>query len=443
MRIGLLLLLLACPCTADQPRPNIVIVFIDDFGWGDPSCYGNPHVKTPNLDRFAAQGVRFTQGYAASPICSPSRCGLMTGQAPGRWKITSYLQTKAGNRACEMADFLDPAAPSLPRQLQKAGYRTAHIGKWHLGGGRDVTDAPKFAAYGYDVGEGTYESPEPTAPLGLKTTPWGKTLEAQQVPRHDRTRWMVDRTLQFFQQNKEKPCFVNLWLDDTHTPFLPSPEQREAAGVSGGGEFADYKTVLHALDEQLGRLFRALPENTLVLVIGDNGALPTFDQMRVGNLRGSKLSLYEGGIRVPFLVRWPEGCPAARTANDITIISTLDLFPSLLKIAGAERPTHYVGDGEDLSEAFRGKRPERQLPLYSEYGRNTTAFRFPADAKHRSPNLAVRDGRWKLLMQDDGTDLHLYDLQEDAKETKDVLEDHLDIGKRLSEKLAAWRKSLP
>src|SRR5262249_14105786 len=107
-------------------RPNVVVVLVDDMGWGDPSCYGNTLVKTPHMDRLAREGVRFTQGYVVSPICSPSRCGIITGQFPARWRITSYLQTRAGNRACQMADFLDPQAPSLPRVLKDAGYATAH-----------------------------------------------------------------------------------------------------------------------------------------------------------------------------------------------------------------------------------------------------------------------------------------------------------------------------
>ncbi|MGL4420086.1 MAG: sulfatase-like hydrolase/transferase, partial [Gemmataceae bacterium] len=226
-------------------KPNVVIVLVDDFGYADPACYGNTMVKTPNMNRLANEGVRFTQGYVAAPICSPSRCGLITGHFPARHKITSYLQTKAGNKACEMADFLDPKAPSLPRLLKDAGYTTAHIGKWHLGGGRDVTAAPKFQEYGYDLGLGTYESPEPAAPLGLKTVPWGPQdkLEPQQVPRHERSKWMVNQTLDFLKKNADKPCFVNLWLDDTHTPFVPSEAQEKAAYAKADRQIK-YKAVL-------------------------------------------------------------------------------------------------------------------------------------------------------------------------------------------------------
>src|SRR4051794_38169673 len=146
---------LLTPAAADD-RPNVVVVLADDLGPGDLSCYGGK-TPTPNIDRMAKEGTRFTRYYAPAPICSPSRCGLITGQFPGRWRITSYLQTRAGNTACGQADFLDPEAPSLPRALKAAGYKTLHVGKWHLGGGRDVVNPPKFAAYGYDLGLGTWE----------------------------------------------------------------------------------------------------------------------------------------------------------------------------------------------------------------------------------------------------------------------------------------------
>lgn len=427
-------------------RPNVVVVLVDDFGWGDPACYGNRSVKTPNMDRLATDGVRFTQGYVASPICSPSRCGLITGQFPARWKITSFLQTKAGNRACEMADFLDPKAPSLPRMLKEAGYATAHVGKWHLGGGRDVTDAPKFAAYGYDVGLGTYESPEPAAPLGLKTTPWGPQdqLEPGQVPRHDRSRWMVDETLAFLKANTGRPCFVNLWLDDTHTPFVPSDAQLKAVRLPGEAEQKTrYRAVLAALDGQIGRLLDGLKgTNTLVLFLGDNGPSQPFARERSGGLRGQKLSLYEGGIRVPFVAWWPAKVKGG-TVNESTAIASIDFLPTLATICLAKLPVGYVPDGEDMTAAIRGESPVRAKPLFWEYGRNATAFAFPMDAKHRSPNVAVRAGNRKLLVNAEGTGAELYDLSSDRNETKNLVAGQPEAAKQMIERALAWRKSLP
>jgi len=419
---------------------------MDDFGWGDPSCYGNAMVKTPNMDRLANEGVRFTQGYVASPICSPSRCGIITGQFPARWKITSFLQTKAGNRACEMADFLDPGAPSLPRVLKEAGYATAHIGKWHLGGGRDVTEAPKFAAYGYDLGLGTYESPEPAAPLGLKTTPWGPQdrLEPQQVPRHERSRWMVDQTLGFLRKNSGKPCFVNLWLDDTHTPFVPSEEQMKAVRTPGEAEpKTRYKAVLAAADGEIGRLLDGLKEtNTLVLFLGDNGASPPFERERVGGLRGQKLSLYEGGVRVPFVAWWPGVTPGGRV-NEKTVIASVDFLPTLAAICGTKLPNDYTPDGENMTVAIKGESPRRSKALFWEYGRNSTSFAYPRDARHRSPNVAVRVGDWKLLVKADGAGAELYDIAADARETTNVAAAHADVAKRLTDQALTWRKSVP
>ncbi len=448
IRTGLLTavaLLVSAPLGAAN-QPNVVIVLVDDFGWGDPSCYGNTMVKTPNMDRLATEGVRFTQGYVAAPICSPSRCGIVTGQFPARWKITSFLQTKAGNRACEQADYLDPKAPSLPRMLKEAGYATAHIGKWHLGGGRDVTDSPKFKEYGYDLGLGTYESPEPAAPLGLKTTPWGPQdkLEPQQVPRHERSKWMVDETLAFLKKNTGKPCFVNLWLDDTHTPFVPSEAQMNAVRAKGEAELkTKYKAVLADLDKQIGRLLDGLKgTNTLVLFLGDNGASQPFARERGGGLRGQKLSLYEGGIRVPFVAWWPDKVKGG-VVNDKTVIASIDFLPTLASVCDAKLPKGYAPDGEDMTAAIKGEAPVRTKPLFWEYGRNATAFAYPKDNEHRSPNLAVRDGNWKLLMNADGTGAELYDLSKDHVEAKNVIAAHPEVAKRLTEKVLTWRKSVP
>ena len=449
----LLLALLALPLAAvpgfaaELLRPNVLLVLADDLGWGDLACYGGKLAATPHLDRMAKEGVRFTQFYVASPICSPSRCALLTGQFPARWRITSYLQTRAGNRACEQADFLNAQAPSLPRVLKRAGYATAHIGKWHLGGGRDVKDMPKFAAYGYDLGLGTYESPQPHPDLTARNWIWSAE---DKVLRWDRTRWMVDQTLTFLRKNADRPCFVNLWPDDVHTPWVPSAEDQKIGKgglASGKGETPErFGRVLTEMDQQLGRLLDAVRKRnsnrpTLVLFLGDNGPLPTFEQQRTGGLRGSKLSLYEGGVRVP-CIAWGPGIVPPGPANDATVFAGVDLFPTLCKLCGADLPKGYASDGEDLSQALLGKSPKRTRPLFWEYGRNEKSFAYPA-GKNRSPNVAVRDGDWKLLVNADGTGAELYNLGTDRKETRNQRADQPDVAKRLIGLALKWRKSLP
>ncbi len=428
------LCVLGGPTTTAAP-PHIVFILADDMGPGDVGCYGGKSAPTPHLDRLAREGMRFTQYYSASPICSPSRCGLLTGQYPARWNVTSFLQTRAGNRACGMVDFLDPKAPSLPRILKAAGYATAHIGKWHLGGGRDVTDAPKFAAYGYDLGLGTYESPEPAAPLGLKTTPWGPDdkREPQQVARHDRTRWMVDATLDFLKQRAAQPCFVNLWLDDTHTPWVPEHAVEK--------DRPNLAAVIVEMDRQIGRLMDAVPPDTLLIFATDNGALPTFKGQRSNGLRGSKLSLYEGGLRLPFIVRWPGHAPAGKV-DTTSVLHATDLLPTLAAIAGAKLPADYKSDGQDVSAAFTGTPVTRSGPLFWEYGRNDTAFKFPS-APDRSPPLALREGNWKFLCHPDGTAAELYNLAADPHESKNLAESQTDIAAKMKATLLRWQQSWP
>lgn len=427
-------------------QPDVVLILADDLGSGDLSCFGGK-TATPNLDTMANEGVRFTQYYAAAPICSPSRCGLITGQYPGRWKITSFLQTRAGNKACEQADFLDPKAPSLPRTLKAAGYKTAHIGKWHLGGGRDVVDPPKFAAYGYDLGLGTWESPEPHPNLTARDWIWSAD---DKVKRWDRTRWMVDRTLQFLKDHSDSPCLVNLWLDDPHTPWVPSADDQQmgkGGRTVGKGDTAErLAKVLTEMDKQVGRLLALLRAKkgsrpTVVLFLSDNGPLPAFNQARTTGMRGSKLSLYEGGIRVPFIA-WGPGLVPAGVINDTTVLSAVDMFPTLCKLCGADLPREYKGDGEELSQALLGKTPKRTKPLFWEYARNDESFAFPK-GDNRSPNLAVRNGDWKLVVSASGSGAQLFNLATDPKETKDLAVEKPDVVERLKTLAVAWRKSLP
>jgi len=437
----------------EAARPNVLFILVDDMGWGDLGANGGAGVPTPGMDRLAREGTRFTRFYVASPICSPSRCGFITGQFPARWRITSYLQTRAGNRQCDQADFLDPRAPSFVRAFKDAGYATAHIGKWHLGGGRDVKDAPKFAAYGYDLGLGTHESPERAIALGIKTVPWSETTEPQQVKRHDRTRWMVDQTLAFVRRDTGRPWLINLWLDDVHTPHVPS-ESQMAAAAEGTGTPA-YRAVLREIDRQIGRLLDGLRDcgadkNTIVVLAGDNGPEPSFDRARTTGMRGMKWSLYEGGIRTPLVVRWPAAIPAGRV-DDSTLIGAVDFFPTLCALASVPVPKGVAFDGEDMSAAFRGGTRARSRALFWEYGRRPppdgadapSPFPYPSEPGSRSPNVAVRDGRWKLLVNADGSRLELYDMEADPGESKNLAEAEVAVARRLRESALGWRKSLP
>lgn len=430
----------AAPAAAAAPsaaKPNIVFILADDLGRGDLGCYGGRQAPTPRLDRLAQEGTRFEQYYSASPICSPSRAGLLTGMFPARWNITSFLQTRAGNRACEAADFLDPKAPSLARALKAAGYATAHFGKWHLGGGRDVTNAPKFAAYGFDEHAGTWEGPEPHPDITGGHWIWGPD---DKVKRWNRTAFFVDRAVDFLKRHPAQPCFVQIWPDDVHTPWVPDDHAPK------GDTPANFRPVLREMDTQLGRFFDAVRElgiddHTIILFASDNGALPTFKGARAGGFRGSKLSLYEGGIRLPLLVRWPGRVPAGRV-DDATLFGAVDLFPSLCALAGASLPEGVSLDGEDLSGALFGRPVARKRPLFWEYGRNERSFKYP-EGRDRSPHLAVREGAWKLLVNRDGTGAELYELGSDAAEAVNVAGANPAIARSLKDKVLAWRGSLP
>ena len=216
------------------------------------------------------------------------------------------------------------------------------------------------------------------------------------------------------------PCFVNLWLDDTHTPWVPTAEDQQVGkdgrGTGKGPTPERLAKVLVEMDKQLGRMFDAVRDRkadrpTVVLFLGDNGPLPAFKGQRTAGLRGSTLSLYEGGIRVPFLA-WGPGVVPAGGVNEATVLAAVDLFPTLCTLCRAEPPKGYAPDGEDLGPALLGTSPRRTKPLFWEYGRNDKSFAYPA-GKDRSPNVAVRDGDWKLLVNADGTGAELYDLSAD------------------------------
>lgn len=423
--------------TTSSARPNIIFFLSDDMGYGDPGCYGGKIAPTPNIDRLAAEGTRFCQFTVASPLCSPSRTACTTGNFPARWRLTSYLQTREGNRACKQADFLDSKAPSVARQLKAAGYATGHFGKWHMGGGRDVTDAPPITAYGFDEYASTWESPDPHP--DLTATHWIWSAQ-DKVKRWERSRFFVDKTLDFLRRHKDRPCYINLWPDDVHTPWVPSADAKK------GDTVENLRGVLVEYDRQVGRLMAGLKElriddRTLVVFTSDNGPLPTFNGDRAAGLRGSKTSLYEGGVREPFIVRWPGQVPAGRV-DEQSVLNAVDLLPTFCGLARAPLPAGAAIDGEDVRAALFGKPFTRSKPLFWEYGRNEKSFHYPK-GRDRSPNVAVRDGNWKVLINADGSGGELYDLAADRNETNNLAEKEPAVIKRFSEAALKWRRSMP
>lgn len=442
---------------AERP-PNFVIVFIDDMGWGDFSCFGNKQVETQNVDRLAKEGLRFEQFYVASPICSPSRTALLTGQYPQRWRIGSYLADRQLNDDRGIAQWLDPAAPTLARTLHDKGYATGHFGKWHLGGQRDVGEAPLIGEYGFDESLTNFEG------LGPRVLPLLDDRDGKPVRRHalgsdklgrgpiewaDRAEvsaTFVDAALDFMDRAEKngKPFFVNVWPDDVHSPFHPVAERR-----GDGSKRARYLGVLDSLDETLGRLFDRVREsetlrgNTLILVCSDNGpesGAGSAGALRGKSLRGSKGQLYEGGIRSPLIVWGPGFVPPEKedSVNRTSVFSTLDVAPTLAALAGANVADQSL-DGEALVDVFLGKSEASQTkPLF---------FRRPPDRDGNPggdlPDLAVREGTWKLLCEYDGSDPQLYDLTADPGETKNLAAEQPELVAKLAKEVVAWHESLP
>lgn len=241
--------------------------------------------------------------------------------------------------------------------------------------------------------------------------------------------------------------FVNLWPDDVHTPWVPH------LGDDYTGSFplnqedeAAFKLVLKELDLQIGRLIAGLKqigelENTIIIFTSDNGPMPSFRGSRTGGLRGSKLSLFEGGIRMPFIISWAGHIPAGGIDGN-SELSSIDLLPSLAELAGVKIPDNYKGDGVDRSAVLRGTPSLRGKNMFWEYGRNEIAFKYPK-TPNRSPNLAMRSGKWKLLMNNDESDVQLYDIVKDKNETTNLASENSEVTNRLRSELAKWWKSLP
>lgn len=422
--------------TARSRQPNIIFIFADDWGYGDLGIHGSTFCETPRLDAMAGEGIDFQNFTVNHSVCSPSRTAVMTGQFPARNSVHQHFSTIEHHQRAGMPDWLNPEAPMLPRMLQAAGYATAHFGKWHLSNDQ-VPDAPLPLAYGYDE-YGAFNLPS--------------NAEEQMA-----TSATCPRAVDFIRRHQHQPFFINLWLHETHTPHYPlskylkqfeslDEQQQVYAAVIAEGD-AGVGLILDTLQE-LG-----LDENTLVIFSSDNGPEWTgktresddastgpglgtyFSVGETGGLKGQKRSLYAGGVRVPFIARWPGVIPAGAVDRD-SVITAVDLLPTFLALAGVDAPAGYQGDGVDIRTALQGKAFKRSKPIYWEW----------APAREHPivwPNHGIRYGKWKLLLNEKLGKAELYNIETDWAEAHDVASEHPELVDLLSDKIQSWVATLP
>ncbi len=407
--------------TPDRP-PNIVFILADDLGAFDLRCYGRKDHRTPHLDHLADEGTRFTAAYCAQPICSPSRAAIVSGVAPAQLHLTTYLPGRADAPSQRV---LHPTiVPHLPLELRTvaeslrdAGYATACIGKWHLGG----------AGFGPSL-----QGFDTVHPGRANTTP---TAEEGSKGEFDLTR----RAEEFIESHRDQPFFLYLAHNSPHIPYAARPEH--AAAHAGAFEPV-YAAVIESLDATVGRLMKhldnlGLREKTLVVFTSDNGGLhvPELRHERVthnGPFRAGKGYVYEGGMRIPLLVRWPGRVPTGRVVDD-PVINT-DWMPTILDLARVPEPDRPPTDGVSLVGFLEGTAdaPKRSLfwhfPHYTNQGGR--------------PGGAVRDGRWKLIEFYDTGTVELYDLADDPGESLSLADRHPRRVRRMARDLEQWRVAM-
>lgn len=439
--LSLLVLIFGIGFIRGSERPNILFIFADDWGWGDLGCHGHPYVRTPNIDRLAKEGTDFHRFTVASGVCSPSRTAVLTGHFPARYNIDGHFAWVPSNAKRGMPDWLDTKAPMLPRMLQKAGYATAHFGKWHLANNM-IPDSPTPAEYGYDE-YGAFN------------------CSGEQMPVHEDAMHATD----FIEKSVAagKPFFVNLWIHEPHTPFhtVPKYEWRFREMESRPDQI--YASVLSHADDRIGEVLETLDrldiaDNTLVIFSSDNGPARA---SKAGELKlsydtatgagwginaakgitagrkGYKASLFEGGINVPFIVRWP-GQIAAGKVDKRSMISAVDLLPTFCAVAGVTLPEGYQPDGVNQLEVMQGSKDGglRSKPLFWKSGSNKRS-------KTHWVSFAVVHDKWKFVTNSDDSKQELYNIVADPYEKTDLKDAHKEEVARLSGLIEDWKKSLP
>ena len=426
-----------------ETSTNILFIFADDWGWGDLSAHGHPYIKTPNIDRLVAEGTDFHRFTAASGVCSPSRTAVLTGQFPARYNIDAHFAWVPDNARRNMPDWLDYETTLLPRLLQQNGYATAHFGKWHLANNM-IIDSPTPDKYGFDS-YGAFN------------------CSGEQMPFYED----AANTIAFMEkaQQDNKPFFINMWVHEPHTPHHVVPKyQWEFRELEEADNI--YASVLFHSDERIGEVLDALDrmnltDNTLVIFSSDNGParsvgasdLKTYHDTATGvgynvaaskgitgGRKGYKAALFEGGIGVPFIARWP-GKIKAGGIDSVSLMSAVDLFPTFCEIAGVELPETYKPDGLSQVSTLQGNAyPSRTKPLF---WKMNGAWPINERRPDHWVSYAIVDQTWKLVANQDLSYVELYDITKDVYEKKDVKQEHPEVVSQLLEQIRDWQKSLP
>ena len=419
-------------------KPNVLFILIDDMGWMDLGCQGNKNLRTPNIDNLAKGGMRFTDAYAPAPVCSPTRAAIITGQSPARLQITNHLPhqdrfTPKDSKLlpAKMLNHLSLESETLAERLKKdAHYATAFIGKWHLYTGRDKKYNPLNQGFDINIGGCSYGGP-PTFfdPYRIDFLPDRK--EGEYLPNR-----LADEAIAFIseQNSKDKPFFVALWNYTVHWP-MEAPdklvEKYKNLPVKGYRDHR-YAAMIEAMDIAIGKVLKSLDdlnitEETLVIFTSDNG--PFGGVGDASPLRADKGHLYEGGIRVPLIVRWP-GKVEAGAVEETPVILT-DLHPTILSATGLDLNSTIPNDGHNLLPLLKGKEKLKNRAVY---------WHYPNFAFHRDNRLgsAIREGDHKLIHFYDTDSVELYNLKNDISEKNDLSGKMPQLASRLKNKLKVW-----
>lgn len=458
--ILLFLLCLALTVTAQKDKkPNIIVVLVDDMGWGDLACYGNRNIKTPQMDKLASQGAMFTQFYVNAAWCAPTRASIMTGRFPV-WTMFDFHKNGPKRREDgRPGRYLDPEINNIAHVLKDNGYTTGHYGKWHLG--YDGQDIPGADEYGFDEYCLHHQKAPNYYQRYVKGEFQDKVKNYKKDFRANSTEYFVDDAIKFMERNKDKPFYLNLWTLLPHAPLNPTAEQKEPYKKffplpdyidSNGGALAVYYGSLTEMDKQIGRLLDkvealGIADNTIILFTSDNGPedihITNATHSAAGSsgpFRGAKRSGYEGGVRMPFIVKWPGKIKAGRVDNQ-SVISGVDFLPTFCKLAGVNTKEEWKLDGEDVSDVLLKGSRERKTPIL---WRNSMSDD-PADGAqyNKSPMLSIREGDWMFFVNPDGSKKELYNIPLDPLELNNMVAEKPEIATKMGKKLLEWNTTLP